>query len=483
MAVNYQMDVINPFQAALQGYGAGAQMLQQERTAERQARQDEQQGQLFQAQMQEAQLRAQKARAEMADAEAMKGVYGEYATIMQQARENKDPSLILSSGIIEKLAPINAQMAEMAQGQFTQLDDAQKAAALKNVMWPAVAGMMGNWDVMTAQLQTQRDAYAESGDEEQVKLLDGMIAQSKDPKMREVLADTFLARAIDLNAKATSDQLDTLGKGIQLPLDQELLRAQINAQEASARLDTKRAQMEATTGVEVQSSKIMDDGTTVMTMKDGTRRVINPQGQSVEGEAAQQAIAQANKIGTALQGERAGARSGATMAQGQAKEAFITLGNIRSNITNLDKVAALLDQPGVSSGVIESRLPTWDASTIELRNMRSRLGLDVVGAVTFGALSEGELNLALDVALPTDLSPPALKTWVLNKKAAQEKLSNYFSEQVRFLSIPGNTLGDWEQHQINRSRMGTGSDAGAGGGVPDGAVIERDANGRLVLRK
>jgi hypothetical protein len=457
MAVNYQMDVINPFQAALQGYGAGAQILQQERTAERQVRQDEQQGQLFGLQMEQAKINAQKARAEMADAEAMKGVYAEYSDIMSQVRENNDPSLLVNSGIIERLAPINAKMAEYAQGQFTQMDEEKKAVAHKNVMGPAVAGMMGNWDVMTAQLQTQRDAYAASGDEEQVKLLDGMIAQSKDPKMREVLADTFLARAIDLNPKATGEQIDTLSKSIQLPLDQELLRAQINAQKASARLDAKRAEMEATTGVEVQSSKIMDDGTTVMTMKDGTRRVINPQGQSVEGEAAQQAIAQANKVGTALQGERAGARSGATLAQGQAKEAFVTLGNIRSNITNLDKVATLLDKPGVSTGVIESQLPTWDASTIELRNMRSRLGLDVVGAVTFGALSEGELNLALDVALPTNLSPPDLKKWVLSKKAAQEKLSNYFSEQVRFLSIPGNTLGDWEQHQINRSRMGAGS--------------------------
>jgi len=456
MAVNYQMDVIDPFQAALKGYGAGAQMLQQERTAERQVQQDAQQSQLFQAQIAEAQLRAQKARTEMADAEAMKGVYGEYATIMKQARENKDPSLILSSGIIEKLGPINAQMAEMVQGQFKEMDDAQKASAHKNVMGPAVAGMMGNWDVMTAQLQTQRDAYAGSGQEEQVKYLDGLIAQSKDPKMREVVADMLLARAIDLNPKATGEQIDTLSKSIQLPLDQELIRAQINAQKASALLDTRRAQMEATTGVEVQSSKIMDDGTTVMTMKDGTRKVLNPQGQLVEGEAAQQAIVQANRVGTALQGERAGARSGATLAQGQAKEAFVTVGNVRTNITNLDKVAALLDQPGVSSGVIESRLPTWDASTIELRNMRSRLGLDVIGSVTFGALSEGELNLALDVALPTDLSPPDLKKWVLNKKAAQEKLANYLSEQVRFLSIPGNTLGDWEQHQINRSRMGAG---------------------------
>jgi hypothetical protein len=456
MPVNYQMDVIDPFQAALKGYGAGAQMLQQERTAERQVRQDEQQGELFKAQMQEAQRREKQARTEMADAEAMKGVYAEYSDIMSQVRENNDPSLLVSSGIIDRLAPINENLAKYAQGQFTEMDDAKKAVAHKNVMGPAVAGMMGNWDVMTAQLQTQRDAYAKSGDEEQVKLLDGMIAQSKDPKMREVVADTLLARAIDLNFKATGEQIDTLSKSIQLPLDQELIRAQINAQKASVLLDTRRAQMEATTGVEVQSSKIMDDGTTVMTMKDGTRKVLNPQGKLVEGEAAQQAIAQANRVGTALQGERAGARSGATLAQGQAKEAFVTLGNIRSNITSLDKVAALLDKPGVSTGVIESQLPTWDASTIELRQMRSRLGLDVVGSVTFGALSEGELKLALDVALPTNLSPPDLKKWVLSKKAVQEKLSNYLSEEVRFLSIPGNTLGDWEQHQINRSRMGAG---------------------------
>jgi len=241
MPVNYQMDVINPFEAALKGYGAGAQMLQQERQDVRQVQQDAQQSQLFQAQMQEAQLKAQKTRAEMADAEAMKGVYEEYATIMQQARENKDPSLILSSGIIEKLAPINAQMAEMVQGQFTQLDDAQKAAAHKNVMGPAVAGIMRNWDVMTAQLQTQRDAYAVSGDEEQVKLLDGMIAQSKDPKMREVLADTFLARAIDLNPKATSDQVAILSTTMKLPLEVRKINAEIAAAAAEANGQPKPA--------------------------------------------------------------------------------------------------------------------------------------------------------------------------------------------------------------------------------------------------
>jgi hypothetical protein len=241
MAVNYQMDVINPFQAALQGYGAGAQILQQERAGAQQARQAQiqetqlaQQGQLFGMQMEEAQLRAQKARAEMADAEAMKTTYAEFNDVMQQAREANDPSLIVKSGIIDRLAVTNSALAKYGQGVVTELDEAQKASAHKNVMGPAVAGMMGNWDVMTAQLQTQRDAYARSGDEEQVKLLDGMIAQSKDPKMREVLADTFLARAIDLNPKATSDQVAILSTTMKLPLEVRKINAEIAAAAAKA---------------------------------------------------------------------------------------------------------------------------------------------------------------------------------------------------------------------------------------------------------
>jgi hypothetical protein len=457
MAVNYQLDVINPFQAALQGYGAGAQMLQQERTAERQVQQDAQQSQLFQAQMQEAQLRAQQAQREMANAERVQAVSAKAYEAVQNGE--------FSSELIAETLGASPELGKFLQTERDRLNTESRQNIANQNLQVATALETGQIEI-AKQLYEKRAVAAEnSGDPEGAAAERAMAKQLDTPDGVDVVKTIAYMTAGSLFPDPKD--FDQAYKNIQTiknaplaatlaELELERTKAQIARDEAAAALDVKRARMEELTGVEVQSSKIMDDGTTVMTMKDGTRKVLNPQGQLVEGDAAQQAIAQANKVGISLQGERAGARSGATLAQGQAKEAFVTLGNVRSNITNLDKVAALLDKPGVSTGVIESQLPTWDASTIELRNMRSRLGLDVVGAVTFGALSEGELNLALDVALPTNLSPPDLKKWVLNKKVAQEKLSSYLSEQVRFLSIPGNTLGDWEQHQINRSRMGAG---------------------------
>ena len=456
MAVNYQLDVINPFQAALQGYGAGAQMLQQERTAERQVRQDEQQGQLFGLQMQEAQARLQTLSDERAKAERAQAVSAKAYEAVQNGE--------FSSELIAETLTANPELGKFLQTERERLSTEQKQNLANQNLEIATAIEM-NQIPIAQQLYEKRAVAAEnSGDPEGAAAERAMAAQLDTPDGRDVVMTTAYMAAgsllptQDFNQRYASIQAM---KGAPLKatlaeLEIERTQAQIARDEAAAALDVKRARMEELTGVEVQSSRQLDDGTTVMVMKDGTRRVLNPQGKLVEGEAAAQAIVQANKVGTSLQGERAGARSGATLAQGVAKEAFTTLGNIRSNITNLDKVATLLDEPGVSTGVIESQLPTWDASTIELRNMRSRLGLDVVGSVTFGALSEGELNLALDVALPTNLNPKDLKAWVLNKKAAQEKLARYLSEQVIFLNIDGNTLGDWEQHQINRSRMGAG---------------------------
>jgi hypothetical protein len=483
MAVNYQMDVINPFQAALQGYGAGAQMLQQERTAERQVRQDEQQGQLFGLQMQEAQLKAQQARQEMADAEAMKTTYAEFNDVVQQAREANDPSLIVKSGIIDRLAVTNSALAKYGQGVVTELDDAKKLVAHKSNMELAVPGLMRNWDVMTSKIQEKRDAYAASGEEEQVKFLDAMLAQSKDPKMRETVADTFLARAIDLNAKATSDQLDTLGKGIQLPLDEELTRAQIRAAQAEETRARDQAKAEAMMGSPVQSAVEYGNGTVLFAHKDGTTTVRDPTGKLLTGEAAAQAIAEGNQFQINYAGQLTGTKAAASLGQKQVGEAFTSVNKIRTNMGNLDQVVAAIDN-GASTGLIESMVPAWNAATLEIRRLQGALGIDVINSATFGALSDAELQLALSIGLPTNMQPADLRKWALDKKEAQRKLAGYLEEQARYLSIPGTNVAGWLE-KLRAEGRGTSQGGGAagGGGVPDGAVIERDANGRLVLRK
>jgi len=116
-------------------------------------------------------------------------------------------------------------------------------------------------------------------------------------------------------------------------------------------------------------------------------------------------------------------------------------------VRNLDRAIAAIDE-GATTGAIESRFfPTIRTATINLEQVQKELGLDVIGAVTFGALSKGELDLALETALPTRLQPPELRAFLEGKKAAQEKLRAYYAEQIDFLDQGGTVAGFMRQQQ------------------------------------
>jgi hypothetical protein len=208
---------------------------------------------------------------------------------------------------------------------------------------------------------------------------------------------------------------------------------------------------------EVQSSKILDSGVVVTVMKDGTSKVLDGAGNELTGDARTDAIRIAEERGIELQGDRSGARRAAVVGVDTALSAFEKVGQIRTNISNLNEAKRLVVEEGANTGVIESLLPSWRASTIELQNVRSSLGLDVVGSVTFGALSAGELNLALNTALPTNLQEEALADWLDRKIDAQQKLSEYLTRQAVYLSDGDKTVGDWlrfeKEYQEKRERQ------------------------------
>jgi hypothetical protein len=137
--------------------------------------------------------------------------------------------------------------------------------------------------------------------------------------------------------------------------------------------------------------------------------------------------------GTVAAGEEAGKQ-----AIAQSGQAIESLRGVSQSISNIDAAIQAVDD-GAKTGVIMSRLPDITAASIELDNVRSRMGLDIVGATTFGALSESELAFALDTALPTRLEPPELRKWLENKKTAQQKLAQELTDAAIFLGKPGNT--------------------------------------------
>jgi hypothetical protein len=97
-----------------------------------------------------------------------------------------------------------------------------------------------------------------------------------------------------------------------------------------------------------------------------------------------------------------------------------------------DVVDAIAD--GAKSGAINNMFPTFRDATLKLRAAQRDLGLNVIQNTTFGALSQGELDLAMKSALPDDLSSEALQQHVLDKQAAQYKLLNYYYEALDYLA-------------------------------------------------
>ncbi len=137
------------------------------------------------------------------------------------------------------------------------------------------------------------------------------------------------------------------------------------------------------------------------------------------------------------------AKKRAIFTEDTISTAYEMIDKVDANIRNLQgAVQAIKDD--AYTGPIASLFPTFRESTVRLENIQKRLGLDVVGATTFGALSKGELDLSKDVALPTGLKPKALAEWIEVRIAAQSKVRDYLEKQAHFLS-KGNTVADWRE--------------------------------------
>lgn len=137
--------------------------------------------------------------------------------------------------------------------------------------------------------------------------------------------------------------------------------------------------------------------------------------------------------------EKFGAMTGASRAKAIDK-GFDRITKIDTGLRNIDRAVDAV-RAGAGVGAIEKNFPSIRAASVELDNIQGLMALDVIGAVTFGALSKGELDLAKQIALPTGLNTEELIQHLTDKKAAQEKLRSYFSDQIQFLDQGGTVAG------------------------------------------
>jgi len=239
--------------------------------------------------------------------------------------------------------------------------------------------------------------------------------------------------------------------------------------QTATQISQKAAENKAGGNEKVQSSKVTPNGTTIIVMKDGTTRVVSATGENLTGQARADAIIASEQFGAETQGTRAQSRVGGELTAKQVGVAFAEIGKIRKNIGNIDDAIKAIDD-GANTGVIASKFPNITTASITLGNIRNQLGLDVIGSVTFGALSEGELNLALDTALPTTLRPQALRQYLTDKKAAQEKLIGYLTKQVSYLNKPGNNLSGWLEQA---GKQGQSNLPASAADIPSGVTVKK----------
>jgi len=206
---------------------------------------------------------------------------------------------------------------------------------------------------------------------------------------------------------------------------------------------------DAGTVYKVQSSKILDGNVTITVFSDGRREVTGPDGNIVTGETALRVITEAENRGIEIQGDRSQQRG---LGEGASKivfDSYDQMATVRDNISTLEDAKRALES-GAQTGFFAQFLPNISRSATELANVKNRLGLDVVSSVTFGALSESELNMALDTALPTNMDEDYLKDWVQERIDAKKKLLKNLLEVTGFLSR-GNSIGDWMEELDKRA--------------------------------
>jgi hypothetical protein len=261
-------------------------------------------------------------------------------------------------------------------------------------------------------------------------------------------------------------------------------------------LDPKTAvttAVQADSDPNVQRSELLPDQSgVVLTMRDGSLKVIRVGGQELSGQEAEDFVRQAQENYARLQGgiyrAREGGMLGAQIDLGGEAARVAALGRmapeiaedyykranlVGSSIENMSDAIQAIDE-GAQSGIIYDMLPNVTVASAELQNARNRLGIDVIGSVTFGALSQAEMEFAMDTAVPRGLAPAELRIWLDRKRAAQEKALIALQEAALHFA-EGGTRAEY----LRKIGVGAGSPTqGQGAGSPpQGQVLPPQGQG------
>lgn len=200
-----------------------------------------------------------------------------------------------------------------------------------------------------------------------------------------------------------------------------------------------QSQNKASTGL---ANRDYPNGLSVVTQNDGTKKYMK-NGVVLSAPAEIEAAIQDT---IRYDSELAGSNRQAVLNQDRAADIYTKIGLSQQSIITTNRAIQAIDDGGVT-GFVQNYLPDITLASAELRNAMNTMGLDIISSVTFGALSQAEMETAMDIGAPRSLAPADLRQWLVDKKVAQEKAMAALTKAARWFSKPGNTLDGWFDQQ------------------------------------
>lgn len=393
-------------------------------------------------------------------------------------KEDKTPEDVQK--LIFKYPVLSKQLDQSLQN----LTEQQKENRISQLTPIYMALNKGNTDVAKAQVDELIAAYQNSGNEFEAKNLQTLKSNIElDPQGAITSSELLIYKAMGPEA-----------------LQQYLTASQ------KAKTETE----EGLKGRFQPSTEKGPDGT-IWAMNDkGEVTVKDITGKVLEGEEARKAWLKSKEYGvdianrttygkesgrlSAQKGTKAEieeevtyAKKGTEAAIKKSEEFGKSADMARQRIEKLDNAinvaeSAIAEGKSLGKGWFQNRVPKISKYRVLMQQAARDLGLGIIQSTTFGALSKGEMDLAMETALPP-LDDKDLLDWLKRRRAAEEKIQNELSRAAIFLSQPGNTVGKWRKLQLD-IRAGKITPEQAYGEQPTAAPADmtQQTTGKTIVR-
>jgi hypothetical protein len=140
------------------------------------------------------------------------------------------------------------------------------------------------------------------------------------------------------------------------------------------------------------------------------------------------------------------------LAVDRSNEAYLSAMSAIDSVQKYQHVQSILKNPDGTfnedaiSGWITNRLPSFTADQAIIKATANLMGIDVINMATFGALSEREMQMAMQTNLDTNLPPEELYKQIVGMVEARQKLAQAMLTRAQRIS----ELGSWEKYKAEQ---------------------------------